>query len=233
MRSWLKGIARTALAPFARRLYSFSQSLAEADLPQFANSPKNLRIELPRRIFEPHCMHFGDHVSIGPNSLLVAQTHYPTKTMRHPSRPQSLQRFHPRIEIGARVVATGGLTLSALKEIIVEEDVMFAANVFVSDGMHGFEHANEPYKYQRMFRIAPVRIKRGCWIGQNAVILPGVTVGELSIIGANSVVTHDVPPRSIVVGVPARVVKRWDSQAQAWRDVDRDEKVRELASDFR
>jgi acetyltransferase-like isoleucine patch superfamily enzyme len=67
-----------------------------------------------------------------------------------------------------------------------------------------------------MIRNAPIVIKRGCWIGQNVVILPGVTIGELSIIGANSVVTRDVPARSIAVGAPARVIKSWDATARRW-----------------
>jgi acetyltransferase-like isoleucine patch superfamily enzyme len=67
-----------------------------------------------------------------------------------------------------------------------------------------------------MFRIAPIVIKRGCWIGQNVVVMPGVTIGELSIIGANSVVIGNIPPRSIAVGAPARVIKTWDATARAW-----------------
>ena len=86
--------------------------------------------------------------------------------------------------------------------------------------MHGFETANEPYKYQKMWKIAPVLVKRGCWIGQNVVIMPGVTVGELSIIGANSVVTKSIPARCIAIGAPARVVKTWDEPTQAWIAVE-------------
>jgi len=67
-----------------------------------------------------------------------------------------------------------------------------------------------------MERIGPIVIKRGSWIGQNVIVSPGVTVGEMSIIGANSVVTHDVPDFSIAVGTPARVVKTWDATQNQW-----------------
>lgn len=107
--------------------------------------------------------------------------------------------------------------MAALQAITIEDDVMLAGNVFISDGSHGLEHADMPYKFQPMSRIAPVTIKRGCWIGQNVVVLPGVTIGEMAIVGANSVVTQDVPARSIAAGCPARVVKRWDPQALMWR----------------
>ncbi|HET8985440.1 MAG TPA: acyltransferase [Trueperaceae bacterium] len=108
----------------------------------------------------------------------------------------------------------------AFKEIVIEDDVMFAANVFVSDGAHGTTTGETPYKFQGITGIAPIRIGRGSWIGQNAVIMPGVTIGELAVIGANSVVTKDVPARSVAVGAPARVVKRWDLTAQNWTRVE-------------
>lgn len=215
VKRWL----RHTLGVTLRRVYHLGQYYVEQDLPAFANQPRNLTIELPRRIFEPHCMFIGDDVKIGPASLLVAQTHYPTETMQHPTLPRPVVNYAPRIVIGNRVTSSGGLTISAMREVVIEDDVMLALNVMIMDGMHGFENANEPYKYQPMGRIAPTRIKRGCWIGQNAVILPGVTVGELSIVGANSVVTKDVPPRSIVIGTPARVVKRWSETEQRWRSV--------------
>ena len=140
--------------------------------------------------------------------------------MCHPDKQIDVQTFDPRITIGSRVTSTGMLTIAAMQEVTIEEDVMFAANVLISDGMHGFENANEPYKYQKMSKIAPVVVKRGCWIGQNVVIMPGVTVGEMSVIGANSVVTKSIPDRCIAIGAPARVIKTWDERTQAWISVD-------------
>src|SRR5690606_36889731 len=130
--------------------------------------------------------------------------------MRHPEGDHVSQEFSPSIRIGDRVTATGALQVVAFKEIVIDEDVMFAANVFVSDGVHGSDRGDVPYKYQGISNVAPIPIGRGAWIGQNAVILPGVTVGELAIVGANSVVNKDVPPRTVVAGAPARAVKRWD-----------------------
>ena len=60
---------------------------------------------------------------------------------------------------------------------------------------------------QGVDRIAPVRIGRGAWLGENAVIMPGVTVGRGAVIGANAVVREDVPDYSVAVGVPARVIR--------------------------
>jgi acetyltransferase-like isoleucine patch superfamily enzyme len=201
-------------------LYKKMEAVAEADLPRFANNPKNLRIERPRRLLSTHRIYVGDDVSIGPGALLVPQVRYPSSVMRHPEKQLAVQAFDSKIVIGNRVTSTGMLTIAAIQEVTIEDDVMFASNVLVSDGMHGFENANEPYKYQKMWKITPVLIKRGCWIGQNVVIMPGVTIGELSIIGANSVVTKNIPDRCIAIGAPARVVKTWDEHAQTWISVD-------------
>jgi len=198
------------------RLHKKMEALAEADLPKFSNNPKNVRIERPRRIFHADRIQMGDDVSLGPGSFLIAQMRYPSSVMLHPEKRIAEQKFNPWIVIGNRVTSTGMLTIAAMQAITIEDDVMFASNVLVSDGMHGFENANEPYKYQKMWKIAPIVIGRGCWIGQNVVIMPGVTVGELSIIGANSVVTQNIPDRCIALGAPARVVKKWDERAKAW-----------------
>jgi acetyltransferase-like isoleucine patch superfamily enzyme len=58
--------------------------------------------------------------------------------------------------------------------------------------------------------VAPVRLKRGCYLGAGCLILPGVTVGERAVVGAGAVVTRDVPPGKIALGVPARVVRDVD-----------------------
>lgn len=61
--------------------------------------------------------------------------------------------------------------------------------------------------------IAPVRIGRGAWIGTGAILLPGVTVGERAVVGAGAVVTADVPPATVAVGVPARARRHIDGRA--------------------
>ncbi|WP_420063936.1 acyltransferase [Microbacterium marmarense] len=73
--------------------------------------------------------------------------------------------------------------------------------------MHGFDDPTIPIRDQALTRIAPVRIRRGAWLGQNVVVMPGVEIGAGAVIGANSVVTSDVPPRTIAVGAPARVIR--------------------------
>jgi len=215
----IKKSVRKWVSSILLRIYKKMEEIAEADLPRFANNPENLKIELPRRIYDARLIHIGNNVSIGPGALLVPQRIYPSHVMSHPEMEHDVQIFKPKIVIGNRVTSTGSLTIAAMQEVTIEDDVMIASNVLIADGMHGFENANEPYKYQKMWKISPIVIKRGCWIGQNVVIMPGVTVGELSIIGANSVVTKSVPDRCIAIGAPARITKTWDETSRRWESV--------------
>jgi len=191
-------------------------TIAKRTLPQFANKPRNLTIELPRRISNPKSIVIGDDVWLGPNSFLSAVMEYPGLALLPGERRIPTRKFTPRICIGHRVTCTGSLLIGAVQDVMIEDDVLIASNVTILDHQHGYQNASEPYKYQPLGRIAPVLIRRGTWIGQNVVILSGVTIGELAIIGANSVVTHSIPDRCIAVGAPAKVTKRWDERTQSW-----------------
>lgn len=208
----LNGLARKIGVVITR----INNKVEDAKLQNFANNPKNLIIELPRRIACPERIFIGDDVWLGPGSLIIAIDSYPTPPMKHPTKEQNVQIFDPKIVIGNRVTSTANLVLAAMQEIVVEDDVMFASNINITDGFHGYRNANEPYKYQEMMGIAPIRIKKGCWIGQNVVITPGVTIGEFAIIGANSVVTSNIPDRCIASGTPARVSKKWNEEVRDW-----------------
>ena len=194
-------------------------NVSNATLPAFSNKPRNLRIDLPRQILNPERMVMGDNISLGPNSFLIAQKYYPTAVMQGPGHSNIRQQFDSLIQIGNRVTATAGLQIAACNRVLIEEDVMFASNVHLNDSLHGYTDVSIPFKYQDLTKIAPICIKKGSWIGQNVVVLPGVTIGELSIVGANSVVRNNVPDRSIAAGNPARVIKRWNQTSKIWEDV--------------
>ena len=218
---WVKNLARRGLrrlvVELGVQLHYAQGAIGERTLPQFANQPERLIIDLPRRIINPERMSFGNDVRLGPGCFIIAVKEYPPSDFRQPDKPHQPQQFSSQIRIGDRVTSSGNLVMGAAQRIEVGDDVMFAANVTVLDNLHGFEHPYEPYKYQPLQKIAPVRIGRGCWIGENVVILPNVEIGEMSIIGANSVVTRSVPERSIAVGAPARIIKQWHEEAGSWR----------------
>jgi acetyltransferase-like isoleucine patch superfamily enzyme len=216
----LPKILQCALDAVADRLGYTPRHPNVQPLPTFANTPKNFVIKAPWEISNAKHIHVGDDVRIGSNSVLRTTTHYPGLWMSSDLYPSIQQTFAPTLRIGNRVTATGSLQVNALAEIVIEDDVMFATNVLVCDAMHGYDSTDIPYKYQPMSNLSPIRIGRGCWIGQNVVILPGVRIGEMSIIGANSVVTRSIPPRTIAVGSPAKAIKNWDDARHSWKPID-------------
>lgn len=215
----MKSMIKKMLTLLGLCLFKVKKNIEDKSLPRFANNPKNLRINLPRNIANPQCIHIGNNVNIGQGSFLLALTEYPTAKMQSEEFPESTCRFEPEIRIGNNVTATADLQISAIKSIIIEDDVMFASNIFVGDHQHGFQNASIPYKYQPIWKVSPITIKKGCWIGQNVIIMPGVTIGEYSIIGANSLVNRDIPSRCIAAGSPASVIKKWDNESSAWARV--------------
>ena len=196
-----------------------SGTVERLTLPRFATEATGFEMRLPRTLVHPERMRIGRDVKLGPNSELKCQTVFPGGWMRHPDGAHVEQRFTPSLEIGDRVTSSGALQVLAFDSVVIEEDVMFASNVFVADGTHAYATADVPYKYQGVGPLGPVRIGRGSWIGQNVVILPGVTIGALCIIGANSVVVGDVPARTIAVGAPARVIRRWSVEDERWERI--------------
>lgn len=208
---------RRLMTELAVYLHELQPAVAARTLPKFANNPKNLTIDLPRRISHPELISLGDDVWLGPGCFITAVSRYPSASLRHPDKQHAVQTFTPRIRIGDRVISSGNLIIGAARQVAIGDDVLLAYNVTVLDNLHGYETPYEPYKYQALQRIAAVEVGRGCWIGQNVVILPAVTIGEMSIIGSNSVVTESIPERSIAVGAPARVIKQWDATAGRWR----------------
>jgi acetyltransferase-like isoleucine patch superfamily enzyme len=209
-------LTRRWTAVWAGWQHGWGRSLERNTLPAFANRPEGFEMRLPRTITHARHMRIGRDVKLGPNSVLKCQTSYPGGWMRDPEGRHVSQSFEPTLTIGDRVTATSALQVVVFRSVTIEDDVMFAANVYVADGGHAFDRVDLPYKYQGISEPAPVVVGRGSWIGQNVVIAPGVTIGEMVVVGANSVVTRDVPPRTVVAGVPARVVRSWDAERGAW-----------------
>jgi acetyltransferase-like isoleucine patch superfamily enzyme len=111
------------------------------------------------------------------------------------------------ISIGNGSSVAGACVISAVRSVTLEENVLLARNVYISDHMHKYSNTDIPVMAQGLDKIQPVLIKRGAWLGQNVVVCPGVTIGTGAVIGANSVVTKSIPDYSVAAGSPARVLK--------------------------
>ena len=108
------------------------------------------------------------------------------------------------VHFGSNVYANFNLTLVDDTDIYVGDKVMFGPNVTVATAGHPID---PELRYQAMQYNIPVHIGENVWIGANAVVLPGITIGDNSVIGAGSVVTKDIPPNVVAVGNPCRVLR--------------------------
>ncbi len=111
--------------------------------------------------------------------------------------------FGKHIRIGKNVFINHGCSFLDLGGIVIEDEVLVGPKVSIISEDHPIDPAE-----RKMLRLKSVHIKRNAWIGANATILPGVTIGENSIVAAGAVVTKDVPPNSVVGGVPAKLIKQ-------------------------
>jgi acetyltransferase-like isoleucine patch superfamily enzyme len=119
-----------------------------------------------------------------------------------------------KIEIGHRVVIRPNCMLFADTNypvdvtICIEDDVMLGSGVHIYINNHSFNRLDIPIIDQGHEPPKPVILRKGCWIGANVILLPGVEIGENSIIGAGSIVTKSIPKRVLAVGNPAKVIRQ-------------------------
>ncbi|NUW75822.1 sugar O-acetyltransferase [Vibrio mediterranei] len=119
---------------------------------------------------------------------------------------------------GNNVYANFNLTLVDDTHIYIGDHVMIGPNVTIATAGHPIEP--EQRKVLAQFNI-PVHIKNNVWIGANTVVLPGVTIGENSVIGAGSVVTKDIPANVVAVGNPCRVLREINDRDKTYFYKDR------------
>lgn len=108
-----------------------------------------------------------------------------------------------------------GLSNTLIGPVTVGNDVIFAQNIVASGLNHGYEDINTPISKQTVITL-PIIIEDEAWIGANAVITAGVTIGKHSIVAAGCVVVKDVPPYSIVGGNPGKILKSYNPESKQW-----------------
>ena len=149
-------------------------------------------------IVNPQYIYIGDNSDVAGYVTLEA----------HPLPPDFLR---PSLRIGNNVSIGEYCHITCCSNIIIEDGVLFGRFILITDNAHGAsdikEIAIQPIKRELVSK-GDVFVGRNVWIGDKSTILPGVTIGEGCIIAANSVVTKDVPPFSVVAGNPAAIVKK-------------------------
>ncbi len=123
-----------------------------------------------------------------------------------------------RVSIGQGTFLNLGVMVAALERVEIGDHCMFANGCFVTDANHRFDDPGRPITWQGFDAKGPTRIGDNVWCGAHVVVTSGVTIGERSVIGANSVVTTDIPAYSIAAGVPARVLRAIEYTTPAGTD---------------
>lgn len=119
--------------------------------------------------------------------------------------------YSPSITIGNCCTIREFSHITAINSITIGDNLLTGTNVLITDNSHGQnsrEHMSIPVTQRPLYSKGPVVIGNNVWLGNNVCVMPGVNIGDGAIVGANSVVTHDVPSYSVVAGVPARVISQ-------------------------
>lgn len=131
----------------------------------------------------------------------------------------NLTGFKAQIVIGENVRISYYCHIISTYSVVIGNNVNIANSVYISDNIHGYENISIPIKDQPIIQKNKVIIGNDTWIGEHACII-GAKIGKHCVIGANSVVTKNIPDYSVVAGVPAKIIKRYDVKSKGWRRTD-------------
>ena len=169
----------------------------------FGHYGRNVYIHPGAQIIRPQFISVGDNVRIGKNTDIYI----------HPERRNSKEiilRIENNVHIGNYNI------IGARSSVVLEENALLGPGVIIADHSHHYENVDMDVKSQPLTEGGPVRIERDCWIGANVFVFPNVTIGRHAVIGANSIVNRNIPPYSVAVGAPAKVVKQYDFKLKQW-----------------
>lgn len=168
-------------------------------------------IDISSKILGKKYLHVGKNFCGGRHLWLEAVTEY------------NGQHFHPTLIIKDNVSFSDFNHIGAVNYVEIGNHVLFGSKCYVTDHNHGIYSGDNGQSdpdippVQRLLTYdKKVIIEDNVWLGDNVTVLPGVTIGKGSIIGSNAVVSKSIPPYSIAVGIPARVVKKWNPVHKQW-----------------
>lgn len=125
------------------------------------------------------------------------------------------KKFSPRIEIEDNVHIEQNLHLICAENVFIGNSTLISSFVFITDVNHVFDDVSLSV-IQQGLAVAPTIIEKNSFIGTGVKIMAGVHIGEHSVIGANAVVTQDIPPYSVAAGIPAKVIKKFNFETNQW-----------------
>jgi acetyltransferase-like isoleucine patch superfamily enzyme len=166
----------------------------------------------PRRIDGTKFIKIGSRTTVDQHGWLSAVEHYAGRT------------YSPQIMLGNDVHVGRYCCITCISSIVLEDGCLLSEGVYISDLAHGLDPTAGLIIDQPLVSKGPVRIGANTFIGYRACILPGVTLGEGCVVGANSVVTRSFESYSMVGGCPARLVKRYSPTQRRWVSCSEDSK---------
>ena len=149
-------------------------------------------------------LYIGDNVGINAGGWIQTIAEYRSS------------KLNPELKIGDGTYIGHRCHIIACDKMTIGKNVTIADNVYITDNRHGFEDISCGVMTQPLKVPGPVVIEDEVWIGERVCIMPNVTIGKHSVIGANSVVTKDIPSYSIAVGSPAHVIKQYNHDTKQW-----------------
>lgn len=165
---------------------------------EFSNIGKGVYIGRLKLLEGAQYIHVDNAVSIGEGCTLTAWDNYMGN------------QFSPNITFEEGVIIGPNAHITACNNIHIGTGTLTGKYVTITDNSHGISNIDDLKNIpvcRKLFSKGPVIIGKNVWIGDKATILPGVTIGDGAIIGANTVVTKDIPPYSIAGGNPAKVIR--------------------------
>ncbi len=189
----------------ARAIAAYAARALTPPLPhEFGAWGESSLIVPPARITMPEAIEVGSGVIIHEHAWI--------------SVVQAVDGYAPRLVIGNGTQIDRLCHIACVGEVEIGEHVLIGERVLIGDTFHRYDDVARPIMDQPMAEPMKVTIERGSAIGLGSMIMPGITIGEQAHVAAGAVVTRDVPSRTLAIGNPARVVKRYDDEHGTWVD---------------
>lgn len=174
-------------------------------------SRKSRLIRFPIDIRNKKNIDFGNNLTTGVGCRLECFPTEPTDNI--------LLKFGDNVQLNDYVHIT------AAKSVEIGDNVLMASKIYISDCSHGSylgdSNDSNPFTspIARPLSVKPVKIENNVWLGEFVSVLPGVTIGQGTIVGANSVVSKSLPPNVIAVGSPAKPIKKFNFETNQWERI--------------
>ena len=191
-------LAKLLFSPFESWQKLKVQNEKAALWKRFKKAGTNLFIAEDYIIHNPQYMEIGDNFNAGARFRMEAWDKFGNAS------------FNPNIKIGNNVIFNTDIHIGCINSIEIGDNCLFASRIYITDHHHGDTTPGMialPPSKRPLVSKGAVKLENNVWIGEGVAIMPGVTIGENSIIGTNAVVTKDIPKNSVAAGIPAKVIK--------------------------